>query len=100
MPLQATHCFQFASQVGTECRRFVTFIFSLFSRLILEAPYITPNAIQVLKKYCQDEVCTQLIFHHNTRSWQAWYIWGKNLALNIGDCISHESENHISVGSI
>ncbi|KAK2181060.1 hypothetical protein NP493_413g00016 [Ridgeia piscesae] len=27
----------------------------LFSRLILEAPYITPNAIQVLKKYCQDE---------------------------------------------
>jgi len=23
----------------------------------------------------------------NTRSGQAWYIWCKNLALNIGDCV-------------
>ena len=28
----------------------------LFSRLILESPYITTNAIQILKNYCQDEV--------------------------------------------
>jgi symplekin len=27
----------------------------LFSRLMLEAPLITPNAIQVLEQYCQDE---------------------------------------------
>jgi symplekin len=27
----------------------------LFSRLILEAPLITPNAVEILKKYCQDE---------------------------------------------
>jgi hypothetical protein len=38
---------------------FVALDFSLFSRLILEAPIITPNAIEVLKKYCQDEVRVQ-----------------------------------------
>ena len=29
----------------------------LFSRLVLESPNITTNAIQILKNYCQDEVC-------------------------------------------
>ena len=32
----------------------------LFSRLLLEVPCITPNAVAILRKYCQDEVtfCT------------------------------------------
>ena len=30
----------------------------LFSRLVLESPNITTNAIQILKNYCQDEVCS------------------------------------------
>jgi hypothetical protein len=38
---------------------FIALDFSLFSRLILEAPLITPNAVEVLKKYCQDEVRLQ-----------------------------------------
>ncbi len=33
----------------------------MFSRLLLEAPVITPNAIMVLRKYCQDEVSAQRI---------------------------------------
>ena len=32
----------------------------LFSRLVLESPNITTNAIQILKNYCQDEVCIRL----------------------------------------
>ena len=31
-------------------------MFRLFSRLILEAPLLTPSAIEILKMYCQDEV--------------------------------------------
>ena len=30
----------------------------LFNRLILEAPLLTPGAIDILKKYCQEEVAT------------------------------------------
>lgn len=30
--------------------------FRLFSRLILESPFITTNAIQILRSYCQEEV--------------------------------------------
>ena len=34
----------------------------LFSRLVLESPNSTTNAIQILKKYCQDEVCVHYIY--------------------------------------
>ena len=41
---------QYASLLLCVCR--------LFNRLILEAPVLTPNAVEILKMYCQDEVMT------------------------------------------
>lgn len=35
--------------------------FRFFHRLILEAPAITDNAIQILKKYCTDKVRVEQI---------------------------------------
>ena len=36
----------------------------LFSRLVLESPNITTNAIQILKNYCQDEVHVSTLHVH------------------------------------
>lgn len=32
--------------------------FRLFTRLVLEAPKITPSALEIIKSYCNDEVPT------------------------------------------
>lgn len=35
----------------------------LFTKLVLEAPIITESALDVIRRYCEDEVTERRLFH-------------------------------------